>query len=153
MRVRAMKVSDIESVASVEAECFARPWSEDALYRDYSQNPSSRFFVVEVDGAIRGHVGLWRRSDHVHVTTLAVSASHRRRGLGEALLEAVYEEFPEMDVTLEVRKSNEEAQAFYRSAGFTVTGMRPDYYTDNGEDALVMSRHADTREAIGDGRP
>jgi len=152
MQLRAMTVSDIESVAAVEDECFARPWSEDALYRDYSQNPSSRFFVVEVDGEVRGHVGLWRRNDHVHVTTLAVSPSHRRRGLGQALLEVVHEQFPDLDVTLEVRKSNEKAQAFYRAAGFTVTGMRPDYYTDNGEDALVMSRHADTREVIGDGR-
>ncbi len=95
---------------------------------------------------------LWRRQDHVHVTTLAVQPSHRRQGLGQALLKAVCDEFPHMDVTLEVRKSNEDAQDFYRSAGFTVTGLRPDYYTDNGEDALVMSWHADSREAVGDGR-
>ena len=152
MEVRSMTVRDIESVADVEEECFPRPWSEDALYRDYAQNPSSRFFVAEVDGEVQGHVGLWQRRDHVHVTTLAVRASHRRQGLGQALLEAVYEEFPDMDITLEVRKSNEDAQEFYRSAGFSVTGLRPDYYTDNGEDALVMSRNADSREAIGDGR-
>jgi ribosomal-protein-alanine N-acetyltransferase len=147
-----MTVTDIDQVARVETDCFERPWSEDALYRDYAQNPSSHFFVAEVDGSVVGHLGLWRRHDHVHVTTLAVSPSHRREGIGKALLEAVRNKYPKMDLTLEVRESNGIAQDFYRSAGFKVTGSRPDYYTDNGEDALVMSLHADSREAVADGR-
>lgn len=153
MNVRPLSVSDLEAVAAVEAECFSRPWSEEALYRDYAQNPSSDFYVVEGDGEILGHVGLWRRQDHVHITTLAVRPSRRREGYGRALLEAVREDYPDQDVTLEVRESNESAQAFYRSAGFDVTGLRRDYYTDNGENALVMSLHAETAEPVADGRP
>lgn len=148
-----MTVTDIDDVAEIETKCFARPWSEGALYRDYAQNPSSHFFVAESDGSIRGHLGLWRRHDHVHITTLAVDPDRRREGIGRRLLEAVREKYPEMDLTLEVRKSNVAAQDFYHSAGFSVTGTRPDYYTDNGEDALVMSLHSTSVERVTDGRP
>jgi ribosomal-protein-alanine N-acetyltransferase len=152
MKIRPMTVADIDEVAGVEKDCFARPWNEDALYRDYAQNPSSHFFVADVEGRVVGHLGLWRRHDHVHVTTLAVDPSHRRNGIGQALLKAVRDKYPTMDLTLEVRKSNEDAQDFYRSSGFKVTGSRPDYYTNNGEDALVMSLHAESKEPVVDGR-
>lgn len=147
-----MTVEDIDQVARVEEECFPRPWNEEALYRDYSQNPSSYFYVMEDGNSILGHVGLWRRRDHVHVTTLAVRTNHRRKGVGTALLSRVREEFPDRDITLEVRKSNSSAQEFYKQVGFRVTGRRPDYYTNNGEDAIVMSwfRTSD-QEAMQDG--
>ncbi len=152
MKIRLMTVRDISDVASIEEKCFTNPWSEEILYRDYARNPSAKFLVAEVDGTIIGHIGCWRRNDDVHVTTLAVDPEHRRNGIGGALLNRVLEQYPETDLTLEVRKSNEVAQQFYRSAGFIVTGSRPDYYTDNGEDALVMSLEADHRERVADGR-
>lgn len=147
-----MKVEDIDQVARVEEECFPRPWNQEALYRDYAQNPSSYFYVKEEDGSVVGHLGLWRRQDHVHVTTLAVRADHRRKGIGTELLRRVHEDFPDRDITLEVRKSNDSAQEFYKKVGFRITGRRPDYYTNNGEDAIVMSWSSSEREPIQDGR-
>lgn len=153
MTVREMKVEDIDQVAEVEEECFPRPWNQEALYRDYSQNPSSSFFVVDNGETILGHLGLWRRQDHIHITTLAVRSDHRRKGVGTDLLSRVREEYPDRDITLEVRKSNNTAQEFYKNVGFRITGRRPDYYTNNGEDAIVMSWSCSSdREAIQDGR-
>ncbi|MFB6346493.1 MAG: ribosomal protein S18-alanine N-acetyltransferase [bacterium] len=149
MTVRKMLVEDIQQVAEVEEECFPRPWNQEALYRDYAQNPSSYFYVMEDDNSIVGHLGLWRRDDHVHVTTLAVRSDHRRQGVGTSLINRVREDFPDRDITLEVRKSNDTAQQFYKKLGFQVTGRRPDYYTNNGEDAIVMSLSSSSnREAI-----
>lgn len=147
-----MNLEDLSEVASIEEESFARPWSEEALYLDYSQNSSSSFYVLKDDGEICAHVGLWRRQDHVHITTLAVKKSRRRNGLGSTILDFVLKEYPDRDITLEVRKSNKAARSFYRSAGFEVTGSRPDYYTDNGEDALVMSMHRESKESVTGGR-
>lgn len=147
-----MSVRDLAEVSDIEEECFARPWSEEALYRDYTQNPSSAFYVADIDGEIVGHIGVWKRQDHVHITTLAVAPDHRREGLGSALLDAVRDKYPDLDLTLEVRESNAEAQDFYRSIGFSVTGSRPDYYSNNGEDAIVMSLSAKSRGPVTDGR-
>lgn len=151
MKVRPLKLEDLSTVAMIEKECFPRPWSEEALYQDYSQNPSSLFYVVESGDEVVGHVGVWNKNDHVHITTLAISPDHRRKGLGKALLKAVRARYKNRDLTLEVRQSNTVAQKFYRDAGFKVTGKRPDYYTNNGEDALVMSLHSDIREPVNDG--
>jgi ribosomal-protein-alanine N-acetyltransferase len=88
-----------------------------------------------------GYVGMWQLYDETHVTTIAVDIPYRGRGYGELLLISAFAEaFRRGSVwlSLEVRVSNESAQSLYRKYGMTVYGMRPGYYTDNNEDALVM---------------
>ena len=75
----------------------------------------------------------------------AVKNNYRRAGIGEGLLISVIELARQLDatvVTLEVRVSNETAQALYKKYGFQVVGRRPRYYSDNGEDAVLMSTDA-----------
>lgn len=96
--------------------------------------PSSPYPVV-------GYAGIWLTLDEAHVTTLASAPEARRRGVGELLLNGLIDLSLELGarfLTLEVRVSNVGAQQLYLKYGFETRGKRPRYYTDNGEDALVM---------------
>jgi ribosomal-protein-alanine N-acetyltransferase len=91
---------------------------------------------------IIGFLGLWYMVDEAHIVTVAVREDARRRGVGEALVAAAIElarRRAAETVTLEVRVSNTGAQALYEKYGFTRVGRRRGYYTDNGEDALIMT--------------
>ena len=89
-----------------------------------------------------GFAGLWFTLDEAHLTTIAVRQGYRRRGIGELLLISAIDLAAASGarfVTLEVRASNLEAQALYRKYGFFKTGVRHGYYTDNREDAFIMT--------------
>ncbi len=88
-----------------------------------------------------GFGGMWVLYDEAHVTTIGVAPSHRGRGLGELLLVDLFERAWERKaewLTLEVRVSNDSAQALYHKYGFSRQGVRRRYYSDNGEDAYIM---------------
>lgn len=90
---------------------------------------------------LAGYVGMWRMYDETHITTIAVDPLYRGKGLGELLLVTAFADalaHGSAWVSLEVRVSNETAQALYRKYGMTVYGRRAAYYTDDHEDALVM---------------
>ena len=89
-----------------------------------------------------GYGGLWLMVDEAHISTIATHPDWRRRGVGELLLLAMIDGAAEIGanvVTLEVRVSNVAAQTLYRKYGFEIAGRRKGYYSDNGEDALIMS--------------
>jgi [ribosomal protein S18]-alanine N-acetyltransferase len=88
-----------------------------------------------------GYAGLWLMADEAHVTTIAVHPKYRGEGIGELLLLHMIDTaraIPARWLTLEVRRSNEVAQALYRKYTFKEMGVRRRYYSDNGEDAVVM---------------
>jgi [ribosomal protein S18]-alanine N-acetyltransferase len=90
---------------------------------------------------IVGYGGVWLTVDEAHITTIAVTPAHRGHGVGELLLNALIDNAYELHaqtITLEVRVSNTVAQKLYIKYGFQPAGTRPRYYTDNGEDALIM---------------
>lgn len=90
---------------------------------------------------IVGYGGLWLNVDEAHVTTIAVAPEYRGRGIGELLLNGLIDQALALNtdlLTLEVRISNIVAQQLYLKYGFRPSGTRPRYYTDNGEDALIM---------------
>jgi ribosomal-protein-alanine N-acetyltransferase len=94
------------------------------------------------DGRVLGFIGLWLLVGEAHIVTVAVRESYRRLGIGERLLIAAIETALEYDqevLTLEVRKSNEGAQLLYERYGFNRVGLRKRYYTDNNEDAVLMT--------------
>ncbi len=91
---------------------------------------------------IKGFAGLWIMADEAHITNIAVRGIHRRQGIGELLLILVIALVMELNariITLEVRASNTAAQNLYHKYGFAQVGLRRGYYTDNGEDAVIMS--------------
>ncbi|MEW6033398.1 MAG: ribosomal protein S18-alanine N-acetyltransferase [Chloroflexota bacterium] len=100
---------------------------------------------------IAGFAGVWRILDEAHLTTIAVRKEHRLRGVGELLLISIIEmamRFGASVVTLEVRVSNDAAQELYRKYGFNNAGIRRGYYSEEGEDGLIMTTEPITSEAF-----
>ena len=143
VRFRQMTVEDIPAVVSIEREAFTAPWSPEAFMNELRHNHFARYTVMELDGGggIIGYGGMWTIMDEAHVTNVAVREAYRGRGYGELLLCELQRKalaYGSTAMTLEVRVSNEVAQNLYRKLGFKPSGLRPKYYTDNQEDALIM---------------
>lgn len=105
------------------------------LFGNEEESETSREPIV-------GFVGVWLALDEAHIVTIAVRESHRGRGIGELLLIAAIALATLNDqdvVTLEVRASNQAAQALYEKYGFRKVGIRHRYYSDNREDAVIMT--------------
>jgi len=98
---------------------------------------------------VLGFIGLWMLPDEAHIVTIAVRNSHRRRGIGESLLISAIDESQRNGqglMTLECRVTNEAALALYEKYAFEQVGMRPRYYSDNHEDAYVLTVSSITSE-------
>jgi [ribosomal protein S18]-alanine N-acetyltransferase len=151
-----MREPDIATVQEIEREIFATPWPRNAYYRELASRSSAHYVVLrqegileapstriaaELDPTIVGYGGMWRMYDEAHVTTIGVRRELHHRGYGRiifaGLIQAAYDMGAKW-VTLEVRTSNENAMHMYESFSFKVIGRRKGYYTDNGEDAIVM---------------
>jgi ribosomal-protein-alanine N-acetyltransferase len=138
---RTMTPADVPVITQIEHEAFTCPWTQEAFMNELSNNHFARYMVMEYDGDVIGYGGMWTIMDEAHVTNIAVRAGYRGQGLGEKLMTelqrtAVF--FGAARMTLEVRVSNEIAQRLYRKLGFEPAGIRPGYYSDNQEDALIM---------------
>lgn len=156
-----MQAVDLPRVTEIEKACFGERWSFGAFQNELS-NAASRYFVAEEAGSILGYAGYWLILEEAHITAIAVSPEHQRRGLGELMLQELIMHAAKAGakwVTLEVRASNTAAQQLYEKYGFTSLGRRRGYYQDNQEDALVMwteniwqdsyqSRLKDLRQAL-----
>ncbi|MFQ5682465.1 MAG: ribosomal protein S18-alanine N-acetyltransferase [Candidatus Binatia bacterium] len=137
---RGMDPSDLEHILRIENASFAYPWSARFFLQEL-RVPCARSLLAIVSGKPVGYIIYWVLPSDVDIHDLAVDPSYRRRGIGRALLAAVIGEARNRGstrVTLEVRKSNETAQKLYQSLGFVEDGVRRGYYSDNGEDALLM---------------
>lgn len=146
VRIEPMATTDIGEVHDIERLSFRTPWPSYAFEQELSGNRLARYLVARAaDGdreRVVGFAGVWLMVDEAHITTFGVHPESRRRGVGRLLLLGVLElaiELRAARLTLEVRATNLAAQALYRGFGFSVTGRRPAYYTDDGEDALIMT--------------
>jgi ribosomal-protein-alanine N-acetyltransferase len=139
--IERMREEDIAPVQAIEREIFLTPWPKNAYHRELSQNRQASYIVLRREGEIVGYGGLWKVGDEAHVTTIGVRARDQHRGLGRALFAALVQRAYVLGarwITLEVRNSNDHAIRLYEAFGFKVIGRRRGYYTDNGEDAIIM---------------
>ena len=166
--VERMTPADVPEVGELERMVFTLPWSNHAFEYELQYNPMAHFVVVRrrvagsageenqrgpagVIGRLvsrparqpaRGYGGFWLIVDEAHICTLAVHPEWRGQGLGELLLVHMIDHATALNAavaTLEVRTSNLGAQQLYRKYGFEVVGLRKGYYSDNHEDALIMT--------------
>ena len=140
--VDAMRLEDVPAVHDIEKLSFRTPWPAHAFEQELRGNRLARYVVARAGDTVVGFAGVWLMVDDAHVTTFGVHPDWRRQGIGRQLLLNLYElsvALGARQMTLEVRVSNAAAQALYRSFGFEIAGRRPRYYTDDGEDALVMT--------------
>lgn len=141
MKIRRATFDDLDSLVEIEIDAFSTPWSQAALGVELSVNDTARYFVAEKDGKIIGYGGMWVIIDEAHITNLAVLTEYRGQGVGQALVDALKDQAREENcraATLEVRLSNLIARRLYEKSGFAPVGIRPRYYSDNNEDALIM---------------
>ena len=141
---------DVDAPASSPAPAINARGGEDTPLSGVKRAFSQIFRPFGVSGSqphepsaeqVVGFVGLWLVLDEGHITTICVAQRFRGKGLGEVLLSHIMNEAQSLGarrVTLEVRVTNDVAQALYRKHGFTVEGIRRRYYSDNNEDAFIM---------------
>ncbi|WP_332089808.1 ribosomal protein S18-alanine N-acetyltransferase [Paenibacillus sp. GYB003] len=144
LRFRPMRVEDIETICEIEKESFTTPWTAGAFHNELTNNHFAHYIVMELDGEIVGYGGMWLIMDEAHVTNVAVRSAYRGRKLGERLMIRIQSAAVFLGaerITLEVRTSNIVAQRLYAKLGFIPAGLRKGYYTDNGEDAIIMWAH------------
>ena len=138
---RAMR-EDLPEVERIENASFGDPWSPTSLASELVSDGLRLSLVAEVAGCVRGYVMAWRVADQLHVLNIASDPAFLRQGVASALLLAAGRRARDeglQEVTLEVRRGNAAALAFYRRFGFATAGVRPGYYADNGEDAIIMT--------------
>lgn len=141
VNLRQMTLEDVDGVLAIEKASFSTPWSRGSFIKEVTENKLAYYTVAEMNGAIIGYAGVWLIVDEGHITNIAVAPKYRGQQIGRKILEKLIQELKNREilrVTLEVRASNKVAIAMYRSFGFIALGRRPGYYTDNGEDALIM---------------
>jgi ribosomal-protein-alanine N-acetyltransferase len=141
LAIEEMREEDIPVVQAIEKEIFLTPWPRNAYQREITQNRSAAYLVIRRDGEVLAYGGLWKMYDEAHITTVGVRRAEQGKGYGVVLMAALIQRAYQMGtrwMTLEVRPSNEAAIHLYEKFGFKVIGRRRGYYTDNGEDAVVM---------------
>lgn len=141
-KVREMRPGDVRHVVAIERASAAIPWTRAMFLAELGRSTSME--LVSVRGEeILGYLVAARYADVWHILNVCVAEEERGRGRGGELLDAAFaagDRHAHLGYTLEVRVSNESAIGLYRAKGFEDHGIRPGYYSDNGEDALIMWR-------------
>lgn len=139
--IRRMRRSDIDGgILDIERESYPIPWSRRMIEGELSRQEGI-CLVAMLGGDLVGYVLVSLQADVWHILNVTVHPLHRGRRVGEALVRSVFtlgDRSPHAGYTLEVRVSNHRAIRLYHRLGFVSHGVRPRYYSDNGEDALIM---------------
>ncbi|MCA9678001.1 MAG: ribosomal protein S18-alanine N-acetyltransferase [Kofleriaceae bacterium] len=136
-----MRPDDLDAVDEIERHSFKTPWAASVFAEELTRE-WARVDVARDDGRVVAFADYWLVKDEIHILAIATHPDRRRRGVGRALLDHVIALGRGGDytlVTLEVRASNRPAIALYEAAGFARVGVRPRYYAEDDEDALVMT--------------
>ena len=136
-----MQTLHLDEAAAIESQCFSDPWSRAMLAAEVT-SPNG-LYVAAHDGAkLVGYAGMVRVLDEGHIHNVAVLPGYRKRGIGRALISeliALAKKSELVILLLEVRAGNEAAASLYQSLGFERRGVRPQYYRNPREDALLMT--------------
>lgn len=149
--VATLQESNLDDVLAIEAASFSNPWTRDMFLRELANAGVSYGYVLQgPNGQASAFCTIWVVVDEIHINNLAVDPAWRGQGLGQALLEFILRLWADRGAeraTLEVRRSNETAIKLYAKLGFSVAGIRRDYYTDPAEDALILWRERGGEQA------
>ena len=138
LAVRRLAYSDLPSVLAIERRSFPTPWSLAMFVLELSK-PSGICLAASFGDELVGYLVCSRYDQVWHLMNVAVNPERRRAGVARRLISRLIEESGRtLPFTLEVRVSNQPAIAMYENLGFRSAGVRPRYYQDNGEDALIM---------------
>ncbi len=142
VEIRRLTYADLPQVVAIERRAFTTPWSLAMFVLELSK-PSGICLAAVVETELAGYIVCSRYDTVWHIMNVAVDPDRRRRGIATALIQALLDRIgDDAQVTLEVRRSNAGALTLYERFGFRSAGVRPRYYADNGEDAVIMWRTA-----------
>jgi len=148
--IQPMGFNDLEQILEIESCSFFSPWTR-TLFEEDLTNPHSRIFLLkhreEGRDAIIGYICLWLVSDEAHILKIAVRPAARRKGFASALLQFALDYSYQRSMVkafLEVREHNQPARCFYGKFGFSLLGVRPGYYQDTKENALILQLDLET---------
>ncbi len=145
MEIMIMTQAHVAQIAQLEKVCFSDPWSENSIASELN-NRLSYWLVAIEDGKVLGYIGSQTVLGETDIMNLAVSPDARRMGIGRALLQQLMTDLKHRGnrcISLEVRESNEPAKALYASFGFAQVGLRPNYYRNPRESALILRKEYD----------
>ena len=128
-------------IAELEKECFSHPWSKKTITE--AMENGTLFFIAQKGEKTVGYIGVSLILDEGYITNIAVTKKERKKGVGTALLERVFAEARDNNlsfISLEVRESNKKAFSLYEKFGFKSEGKRKNFYDDPKEDALILTK-------------
>ena len=144
-QLRPMVLEDLDAVMEIQRASFKNPWSTELFKRELTHDWSTILLAEEPlsagKPALLGFLIFWLVHDELHILNVATSPAARKRGVAKTLIRQSLDRGRKAGctlATLEVRRSNEAAITLYKSFGFRPVGIRPNYYVDEGEDAIVM---------------
>ncbi|MFI3301238.1 MAG: ribosomal protein S18-alanine N-acetyltransferase [Candidatus Gastranaerophilales bacterium] len=142
IKIKPLDKTYLNEIMAIEAKAYGdHHWSMESFYNELSNDLAHYFAAVNEDDELIGYAGCWIIFEEAHMTNIAVDLNYHRKGVGEALLNAIVQECYEQMVkyiTLEVRESNISAITLYEKYGFKSLGIRKGYYQNNNENALIM---------------
>ena len=143
MKIERMTAQHVDAVLEIENECFSHPWSRQSIESEL-ENKTSVFYTALEDDEVAGYIGMSTVLDEGYIFNVAVSAKHRKKGIGSALIQELVTYGKKNNfcfLTLEVRESNENARSLYSKFGFIKVGERKNYYSDPVENAVLMTKY------------
>jgi ribosomal-protein-alanine N-acetyltransferase len=144
VRIRDMRESDLDGVMAIERESFPTPWSTAMFSEELGRDYSDAIVAMPAEGGgVAGYAVCWTVAGESHLLNIAVAAAYRGRGVACRLLGECIRRGARCGshrIHLEVRTGNDDAVRLYRGHGFEFMGIRKGYYTDTGEDAILLSR-------------
>lgn len=143
MKIEKMTKEHLESVYIIETECFSHPWSKQSLENELN-NDTSLFWVATENNDVIGYIGMSVVIDEGYIFNVAVSETHRKKGVGSALINELVTYGKKNNlcfITLEVRESNMNAQSLYSKFGFIKVGERKNYYSEPKENAILLTKY------------
>ncbi len=146
-----MTANDINDVLNISTLCFSTPWSKDSIYSELN-NPLAKYIVAKdlESNSVIGFIGAWIVMGEADITNIAVHPNYRNMTIGSKLLSSLISLCENLDcslINLEVRSSNITAQNLYKKFLFIENGLRKGYYTDNKEDAVLMTYFYNKKQA------
>lgn len=162
-----MRRRHLRQVLAIEHDVYPRPWSPGLFAAEIGQRDTRRYLVALAPatspagplaarlapGKVVGYAGVLVQVGEAHITTVAVHPRHHRRKVATRLLVELLQQAVELGAdaaTLEVRVANRGAQRLYAGFGFVPVGVRPGYYAETGEDAVIMWAYELRAPAFGD---
>jgi ribosomal-protein-alanine N-acetyltransferase len=139
--IEPLQKKDLDELMAIETQTFKSHWPVSAFLNEIENNRLAYYFGAHFEKTLVGYAGIWIVMDEAHITTLAVHPEYRRKKIGEQLLLHLLTVATGKGArwaTLEVRESNEAAQALYKKFGFVSVGIRKNYYLEENENAIIM---------------